>query len=117
MKKYILIIVSLVTMQFVSGQEATKGKKVETIEIQTSAICEDCKERIENALNYTKGVVFAELNNETKKVTVKYKINVISPLQIKQKITEIGYDADELKAKNEGFQKLPMCCRPGSKMK
>ena len=111
MKKYLLILASIFTMYYLNAQEVSKNKKTETIVIQTSAICEDCKERIEGGLNYIKGVVFAELNDNTKKVTVKYKTEIISPQQIKEKIAEIGYDADEVKASKVGFDKLPTCCK------
>ncbi len=111
MKKYLLILASIFTMYYSNAQEGAKNKKTETIVIQTSAICDDCKERIEGGLNYTKGVVFAELNDKTKKVTVKYKTEVIKPQQIKEKIAEIGYDADEVKASKAGFDKLPACCQ------
>lgn len=89
-----------------------KGK-VEITQIQTSAQCGDCKERIESKLNYTKGVIFAEFDLDSKKVTVKFKSSVINLLQIKEIIAKIGYDADEVKAKLEDIQKLPNCCRPG----
>jgi len=36
------------------------GQKTITSQIQTSAQCGDCKERIEGKLNYTKGIKFAE---------------------------------------------------------
>jgi copper chaperone CopZ len=98
-------------MYYSNAQEVAKNKKTETIVIQTSAICEDCKERIEGGLNYTKGIVFSELNDKTKKVTVKYKTEIITPQQIKEKIAEIGYDADEIKASQAGFDKLPTCCK------
>ncbi len=51
------------------------------------------------------------MNDKTKKVTVKYKTEVITPQQIKEKISEIGYDADEVKASKAGFDKLPTCCQ------
>jgi len=113
MKNYITILISILTLSFANAQESKPLRKVETIEIQTSAQCEDCKERIENGLNYTKGVVFAELNDDTKKVTVKYKTSVISAQQIRQKISEIGYSADDVKATEPGLNKLPACCKPG----
>ena len=103
-------------MYYSNAQETVK-KKTEIIVIQTSAECGKCKDRIENALNYTKGIVYAELDNETKKVTVKYKTAVLSDSQIKQKIAEIGYDADEVKAKEEAVNKLPTCCKPGGMSK
>lgn len=88
-------------------------KKIEETIIQTSAQCGDCKERIESKLNYTKGVVFAELDLESKKVTVRYKTKTISLQEIKQAIASIGYSADEVKAKEEDVLKLPKCCQPG----
>jgi len=89
------------------------AQKAETIVIQTSAQCNDCKERIEGKLNYTKGVKFAELDLETKKVTVKYSPKKITLQKIKETIASVGYDADELKAKQEDVLKLPKCCQPG----
>ena len=88
-------------------------KKIEEAVIQTSAQCGDCKERIESKLNYTKGVVFAELDLESKKVTVRYKTKSISLQEIKQDIASIGYSADDVKAKEEDVLKLPKCCQPG----
>jgi len=88
-------------------------KKIEEAVIQTSAQCGDCKERIESMLNYTKGVVFAELDLESKKVTVRYKTKSISLQEIKQAIASIGYSADDVKAKEEDVLKLPKCCQPG----
>jgi copper chaperone CopZ len=112
MKKYLMIMIAAFTMHYVTAQEATK-KKTQTVIIQTSAQCGDCEERIESALNYLKGVVFAELDNDTKKVTVKYKTSVLTVVQIKQKLAEIGYSADDVKATEEAVNKLPACCRPG----
>jgi len=88
-------------------------KKTEEAIIQTTAQCGDCKERIESKLNYTKGVVFAELDLESKKVTVRYKTKSISLTEIKHIIASIGYSADEVKAKEEDILKLPKCCQPG----
>jgi len=88
-------------------------KKIEESVIQTSAQCGDCKERIESKLNYTKGVVFAELDLDSKKVTVRYKTKSISLQEIKQAIASVGYSADDVKAKEEDVLKLPKCCQPG----
>jgi len=106
MKKY---AVSLV-ISFICGFSFTQ--KAETSVIQTSAQCNDCKERIEGKLNYTKGIKYAELDMETKKVTVKYASKKISLQKIKETIASIGYDADEVKAKQEDVLKLPKCCQP-----
>lgn len=112
MKKLIMILVLAFVAHSANSQEL---KKVEEIKIQTSAKCGDCKERIEGALNYLKGVQFAELNNDTKVVTVRYKTKAVSLDQIKAEIAEAGYDADDVKALDTAIEKLPMCCKPTNK--
>ena len=101
-------------MVFTAGaaQAQEKQEKFQTVVIQTSAECGDCKDRIEEALNYTKGVVFAELDLETKKVTVKFATKKISLQQVKEAISAIGYDADEVKAEPKAQRSLPKCCQP-----
>jgi cation transport ATPase len=63
---------TILSLFFVLMSTLSYGQKSITIQIQTSAQCGDCKERIEGKLNYTKGIKFAELNDQTKIVTVKY---------------------------------------------
>jgi copper chaperone CopZ len=90
-----------------------KPKKFETIVLKTSAQCGDCEQRIEDALNYTRGVKFAELNLEDNTVTVRFQISKISLHEIKTILNKIGYDADDMKAPEEFVKKLPACCQPG----
>lgn len=81
--------------------------------IKTSAECGSCKERIEEKLNYVKGVVFADLNVESKELTVKYKEAKITLDEIRQIVSELGYDADGVKANEKAQKELPKCCQPG----
>jgi copper chaperone CopZ len=104
---------ALIILLFFFSELALSQKKFEEVIIQTSAQCGDCKERIESKLNYTKGVVFGELDLDSKKVTVRYKTKSISLQEIKQAIASIGYSADDVKAKEEDVLKLPKCCQPG----
>ena len=106
--KTILVILAVCFSQVLFSQQAKK----QTVIIQTSAQCDDCKERIEGALNYTKGVKFADLDLETKKVTVQFLTKKTSIETIKAIIAKIGYDADDLKADISAVQKLPKCCQP-----
>lgn len=85
--------------------------KVKSTAFKTSAVCEECKERIEKELNYTKGVIFAELDVETKVLTVKYKTKDINSMQLKLLVSSIGYDAGEVPRDNTAFEKLPKCCK------
>ncbi len=109
MKKLIILF----TLAFIAnGVSAQELKKVEEVTIQTSAKCGDCKDRIEGALNYVKGVKFAELDNDTKQVTVRYVTKKVSLAEIKAEIAAVGYDADDVKAEEAAIEKLPMCCKP-----
>ena len=73
-KTRILILMMLIA----AGLYAADGK-FETIKIKTSSQCGECKERIEEALAFEKGVKTAELDVETKIVTVTYKKSKTSP--------------------------------------
>jgi periplasmic mercuric ion binding protein len=111
MKKGLFLLFALMFLQTANAQE--KKSKLETVIIQTSAECGDCEDRIEEMLNYTKGIKFSELDLETKKLTVKYATKKISLAEIKTKLSELGYDADEVKSNPESVKKLPLCCQPG----
>ncbi len=108
--KRLMIVFALIFLA--GGVNAQELKKVEEVTIQTSAKCGDCKVRIEDALNYLKGVKFAELDNETKAVTVRYKTKKVSLDEIKAEIAAAGYDADEVEAEESAVAKLPACCKP-----
>jgi mercuric ion binding protein len=112
MKAVSICILMLFTVVYGFGQN-TKPPKQQTVVIQTSAQCGDCKTRIEGGLNYTKGVKFAELDMTTKKVTVKFKPKTTNSEALKKIISSIGYDADEVKADPLAIKKLPLCCQPG----
>ena len=105
-----LLIIVLVFFNTAFGQ-------MEMAEIQTSAECGDCKSRIEDRLNYTRGVKFAELDLETKKVLVKFNTKKISLSEIKTIISETGYAADEVNAVPTAVEKFPACCKPGGMKK
>lgn len=104
--KTILLSLFLLSTQLLFSQKPI------VVKIQTSAQCGDCKERIESKLNQTKGVVYAELNSETKVVEVKFKESKTNLDAIKGVIVSIGYDADDQKANVEAQKALPLCCQP-----
>lgn len=109
MKNLLLIVFTM----FWIGTYAhnTDQPKVQEIEIKTSAVCGSCKERIEKKLNYTKGIIFAELDLDTKIVTVKFKTKLLTADEVRGLITSLGYHADEMERDAEAFEKLPKCCQ------
>ena len=90
---------------------ASRPKAAEVVTIQTSAVCESCKARIEKALKSADGVISASLNLDNKKIKVKYNPDKTSPDQIRTVIAGTGYDADGIKASPEAFNNLPKCCQ------
>ena len=111
---FIILVMGLFTLTTSAQEKKEKPKKVETIKIQTSAICGMCEERIEHDLAYAKGVKFVDLDPETKKVTVEYKTSKTNPDEIRKAISKIGYDADDVEADKEAHDKLPACCQKGN---
>jgi len=89
------------------------AQSMQEAKIKTSAECGSCKERIEDKLNYVGGVRFAELDLETRMLTVKFSPKKISLEELRSIISELGYDADDVKANPEAVEKLPSCCKPG----
>jgi mercuric ion binding protein len=85
--------------------------KTEVVNIQTSAICESCKARIERALKSTPGVASANLNLDDKKVKVKFYPEKISADQIRTVIANTGYDADNIRRTETAYKNLPNCCQ------
>jgi len=87
---------------------------VSKIEIKTSAICGQCKERIEHDLSFAKGVKKVTLNLETKAVMVVYDPGKTNPAALRKAINQIGYDADDQPSVAAAYNKLPACCKKGN---
>lgn len=88
-----------------------KPKKVQEHVIKTSAECNSCKERLEGVFNYTKGVKFADLDVPSKELTISFKTKHINIDEIKKIISDLGYDADDVKANASSYKALPECCK------
>jgi periplasmic mercuric ion binding protein len=108
--KFLLSAVILVAI-LSSWVSAPVKPRAEVVSIQTSAVCESCKNRIEKALKSTDGVISANLNLDDKKIKVKYSPDKISPNQIRTVIANTGYDADGVKKNPDAFTALPKCCQ------
>ncbi len=106
-------ILTIALVLFTLTAFGQKQKKVQQIDIQTSAECGSCKERLEGKLNYTSSIVFADLDVPSKVLTVKFKTKKISLEEIKKIVSELGYDADEMKANPTAYEALSQCCKVG----
>ena len=99
------------TIEFANSKLQETERKVDTVEIKTSAVCNMCKERLEHDMAFEKGVKSVELDNETKILTITYKTSKTNKEELKKAVTKIGYDADELLADQKAHDRLPACCQ------
>lgn len=110
MKSCMKSIVFLITMLFV--QQTYAQKAVQTVTIKTPTVqCESCKKRIEGNVGRVEGVqkVVVDAKKKTAKITfVTERTNIE---YLKTAIANLGYDADDVTANQESYQKLPSCCK------
>lgn len=73
-----------------------------------------CKATIEDGLAYVDGIKSAKVDVDANKITVKYKSNVISEKEVKEKINSLGYKADDMKPTQAQYDALHECCKQGA---
>jgi len=104
-----LLLSLLLSGVLVFSQE--KASKTEKVIIKTSAVCQQCKDRLEKNIAFEKGVRAVSLDLETKELTVEFRTGKNTKEGLKKAVTKVGYDADELEADPKAYEKLPACCK------
>lgn len=112
MKTFSSIAILLLAVLFAPATLSAQKAKLDTITIKTTAECDMCKSKIETELGRSKGVKTATVDLAKMTVTVVYNSEKTDPTKIKTIISNLGYDADEVKANNRAMKKLPACCQP-----
>lgn len=111
---FALLVFTSISFTAISQQtEENTYKKTEKVEIQTSAQCQMCKDRIEKDMAYEKGVKSVNLDIETKILTIEYRTDKTDPKKLKVAVSKIGYDADDVAADKKAYDKLLACCQKG----
>ena len=91
-------------------------KKPITVTINTPSVqCDMCKKKIEDYLKYEDGITKVVVNPKQKKTVVTYLTDRTNLENIKTAIANVGYDAEEIKAAKDAYDKLPTCCKKPSK--
>jgi copper chaperone CopZ len=73
--------------------------------------CGMCKKTIEGSLSAVNGVQKSDWNKETKMMEITYDGDIITLKEIKQKIADVGYDTDAIRATKKAYNALPNCCQ------
>jgi len=91
---------------------SAQTKPILTATIKTpNALCADCKARIETYLKRYDGVLDINVNYRKGETRVKYITDRTDIEQIKAAIANTGYDADDVLALDEAYNRLPKTCK------
>lgn len=91
------------------------AQQTQTLVVATSAKCDMCKRTLETALIREPGVRSVTLDVKAKQLTLAYNPRATSPAKLRTAVTNVGYDADSLKANPKAHDRLKPCCRKDAK--
>ncbi len=87
-------------------------KPIQTATIKTpNALCENCKKRIEAYLKPYDGIIEVNVNYHKGETKVKFITDRINIEEIKAYIANCGYDADDVPASEDAYNRLPKSCK------
>ena len=90
----------------------SQTKPVLTAVIKTpNAVCQLCKDRIEIYLKRYDGILEINVNYRKAETKVKYLTDRINIEEIKTAIANDGYDADDVLANPDSYNRLPKTCK------
>jgi copper chaperone CopZ len=110
MKKLLFAAIAIAGLSITSSAQVQKPVVQATIKTPT-AMCEDCKNRIETYLKRYDGVGFIQVNYRKGETKVKYMPDRTDIEQIKTAIANAGYDADDVPATPDAYNRLPKTCK------
>lgn len=102
---------------FLASNALAQQKTVQKAVIKTSIACDHCKAcescggLLEKKLLQHKGIQMITLDEKEATITVIYNSKKTDLSAIKTAISQLGYDADEIKAEVSGYEKLDSCCK------
>ena len=109
MKKLLIVSLLFAGLGF-SAQAQTKPLMAAKIKTP-NALCEACKNRIETYLKRYDGLQLINVNYRKGETQVKYLTDRINIEEIKTAIANAGYDADDIPATEDAYNRLPRSCK------
>jgi len=118
MKKFkFTFFVALFAILFSAPAFAQKQKTIETAVIKTAIYCDHCKvcetcgPKFEKTLLKEKGIQMVTLDEKAMTIKVVYNTKKTTLDTVRQAISKLGYDADDVKADVEAYEGLDGCCK------
>lgn len=109
-------IFCLAVMLFVSNSAMAQKSNQKAV-IKTTLHCDHCKQcetcglKFKTEMLKITGVKMYELDEKAQTFTIYFNPKKTTLQEIKQGIAKLGYDADEVKATEEGIASLDGCCK------
>ena len=106
--KRILSFIALLAIVF--SLSAQQQSKTQTVTIQTNGTCAQCKKIMMENVPQWQGVKECTYDMQSAKVTITYDSKTTNVDKLREGISKLGYNADNVKADPEARAKLPKCC-------
>gem|GEM_PF-3298715 len=87
------------------------GAKTVKKVVAVDGACGMCEQRIEKAAKAVSGVVSAEWNKNTKKLSLVYDNKKTSVEAVQKALAAAGHDSGDYKAPAKVYASLPACCK------
>ena len=115
--KAIKTIFAVFTLLLLCNTGFAQQKTTQTAIIKTAIYCDHCKvcetcgPQLEKGLLKEKGVQMVTLDEKAMTIKVVYNSKKTDLPKIKLAISNLGYDADDVKANVTSYEKLDGCCK------
>lgn len=110
MKKLGMLLMASMLISIAGFSQVKKASLSATIQTPTLH-CESCKKRVEDDLKRIDGIQKYTVDFKRKTVKVTWLTDRTNIEYIKTAIANAGYDADDVKANPEAYNRLPKTCK------
>ncbi len=111
LKSFLLLIVFVIS-NTTMAQKNTKKAIIKTVlNCDHCTECETCGLKFKTEMLKIKGIKMYELDHIAMTFTIYYNPKKNNLKAIKEGISKLGYDADEVKADPKGYESLDACCK------
>lgn len=117
MKNIVLKFIFSLAFFLLISNVATAQKSNQKAIIKTTLHCDHCKQcetcglKFKTEMLKIKGIRMYELDEKAMVFTIYYNAKKTNLQQIKEGISKLGYDADEIKADAIAYENLDGCCK------
>lgn len=112
--KFITAFIFLFAIAWPSTAQSKKNEKAiikTTLYCDHCKACETCGQNFDSNMLKVAGVKMYELDEKNNTITVYYNARKTDLLAIKNAISKMGFDADDVKADPDAYDKLDGCCK------